>query len=423
MVALRRVALCSIAPLLLLAIGVVFFPSGGRDDAHIGYWVALCLSRFGKVMNYNGVAIEQSSTLLHALILAAAHRLSGINMIVLGRLSAMVFGVAAVLLVQRLAARIDRRLAMPAGLLTASSAYFAYWSFGGMEATLCALLAVWIVLLFGDYVATPNERLFSARLIWIAFVMLLFLLVRPEQPLVLFSMLAGAVTLAIWKREPVRRVFVLAFIAVFLVAAIFHWRWHTFGSLFPQPVSAKSGSLSMHTFAVGLRYYRKHILFQPGVLLFVIVAVTGAVRAWREKNPYLIFALLFLISSGAFVLLAGGDWMEAGRFFVPLFPLAALFVAFALSRWSLTSARVGAAVIVLGQLSAIYFLAARDSTAVPIWSSVTPEPYATRGARAATSPGSNAPIVRTCATSRPCNISMHSLGNCARPNRTTNRCE
>ena len=50
MTALRRAA----APLLLLAIGLLFFPSGGRDDAHIGYWVALCLSRFGRVMNYNG---------------------------------------------------------------------------------------------------------------------------------------------------------------------------------------------------------------------------------------------------------------------------------------------------------------------------------------------------------------------------------
>jgi hypothetical protein len=47
MVALRR----AVAPLLLLAIGILLFPAGGRDDAHIGYWVALCLSRFGRVMN------------------------------------------------------------------------------------------------------------------------------------------------------------------------------------------------------------------------------------------------------------------------------------------------------------------------------------------------------------------------------------
>ncbi|MGZ4984375.1 MAG: hypothetical protein ACXV9Q_09765, partial [Chthoniobacterales bacterium] len=242
MALLRRVALCSLAPLLLLAIGAFFFPSGGRDDAHIGYWVALCLSRFGRVMNYNGEAIEQSSTLLHALILAAVHRLSGIDMIILGRFSAIVFGVAAVVSVQRLAARVDRRLAIPTGLLTATSAYFVYWSFGGMEATLAALLAVWIVSLFGDYVDAPNERLINRKLISIAAAIVSFLLVRPEQPLVLFCMLAGAAGLAFLKRDPsLRKILVLGFIAGIITGAIFLWRWRTFGSLFPQPVNAKSG--------------------------------------------------------------------------------------------------------------------------------------------------------------------------------------
>ncbi|MGZ5503679.1 MAG: hypothetical protein ACXWGY_03380, partial [Chthoniobacterales bacterium] len=320
----------------------------------------------------------QSSTLLHALILAAAHRLSGIDMIILGRFSAIVFGVAAVVSVQRLAARVDRRLAIPTGLLTAASAYFVYWSFGGMEATLAALLAVWIVSLFGDYVDAPNERLINRKLISIAAAIGAFLLVRPEQPLVLFCMLAGAAGLAFLKRDPsLRKILVLGFIAGIITGAIFLWRWRTFGSLFPQPVNAKSGSLSLHTFAAGLRYYRKHILLQPGVAIFAIAAALGAVRALRERNPYLIFAMLFLVSYGSFVLLAGGDWMEAGRFFVPLVPIAALFVALAVSRFSQSRARIFAVIIVLGQLSAIYRTAAHDSTAVPFWSAVTTEPYAT----------------------------------------------
>ncbi len=380
MTALRRAA----APVLLLAIGIVFFPAGGRDDAHIGYWVALCLSRFGRVMNYNGDAIEQSSTLLHALILAAAHRMSGIDMIILGRLSAIVFGVVAVLLVQQLATRIDQRLAVPTGLLTASSAYFAYWSFGGMEATLCALLAVWIVLLFGDFVSPPNERLISAKLIWIAIAMLAFVLVRPEQPLVLFCMLIGAVVVGLYRRDNIgRRVIPLIVLAVIITAAIFLWRWHTFGSLFPQPVSAKSGNLSAHTLKSGLHYYRKQIILEPGVALFTIAALAGmffAVRKiLREKmaNAHLVFALLFFGSYAAFVLFAGGDWMEAGRFFVPLLPIAALFVAFGLSQFSPSRFRIAAIVLPLAQVGAIYRLAAHDSTAVPFWNSVTTEPYAT----------------------------------------------
>ena len=379
MPALRRAA----APLLLLALGLLFFPAGGRDDAHIGYWVALCLSRFGRVMNYNGAAIEQSSTLLQALILAAAHRLTGIDMVILGRLSAIVFGVATVLLVQKLAARIDQRLALPTGLLTASSAYFAYWSFGGMEATLCALLAVWIVLLLGDFIKQSNERLFNRKLIWIALAMLAFLLVRPEQPLVLFCILGGAVVFAIWRRDgSAGKISLLSALAVLFVAGIFLWRWHSFGSFFPQPVSAKSGSLSAHTVKAGLRYYRKHILLEPGVALFAIATLAGISATLRKifakkiTNAYLLFALLFFGSYSAFVLLAGGDWMEAGRFFVPLLPFAALFVAIALSKFSPNRVRVAVPILVVAQLGAIYRVAAHDSTAVPLWASVTTAPYA-----------------------------------------------
>ena len=377
MSSLRRVALLSIPPLLLIAIGAVFFPSGGRDDAHIGYWVALNLSRLGRIINYNGEAIEQSSTLLHALVLAAAHSLTGANVVLLGRWSAILFGVAAVVLVQVFAARIDRKLAFPAGLLTASSAYFAYWSFGGLEATLCALVALWLILLIGRYATQTNERLINPRLIWITLATLAFLIVRPEQPFVLFCMLAGALGLALLRRDfAASRILIVGLVALVLTAAILIWRYQTFGSLFPQPVNAKSGHLTFDTVKAGLRYYRKHILLHPGALIFTIAVVFGAIGAKRERNPHLLLGLLFLVSYGAFVLFAGGDWMEAGRFFVPLLPIAALLAAFGLSRLSQRPALIFTVALGLGQLVAIYKLAARDSMAIPSWSSVTVEPYA-----------------------------------------------
>ena len=104
-----RRPLLFLAPLLLVLIGGTLFPSAGRDDAHIGYWVADGLAKFGRIINYNGEPIEQSSTLLHALVLAGAHRLLGgsVDMVLLGRLSAIIFGVLAVVAAQRLAARIQ----------------------------------------------------------------------------------------------------------------------------------------------------------------------------------------------------------------------------------------------------------------------------------------------------------------------------
>lgn len=388
----RRFCLLLLAPVILLVTGSLLFPSGGRDDAHIGYWVALGLSRFGKIINYNGAAIEQSSTALHAFLLAAAHRLSGgqMEMVLLGRLSAILFGLGAVVLAQRLAHRIDQRLAIPVGLLTASSAYFVYWSFAGMEATLCALLALGLVLLFGDYLAARDEKILSHRLIGIAFLLVAFVLARPEQPLVLFCVLAGAAAIALFPgtkdSEAFRRLLVLAALSTVIVGSLLFWRWATFSSLFPQPVSAKSGSFSAHTVKAGLRYFRKQIILEPGMILLAATAATGAFFVIRERlrnkqsYPHLLIAVLFLVSYGAFVLLAGGDWMEAGRFFVPIIPIAALLAAFALQQLAQDRSRfvLGLAIVLgLAQVFTILHLTARSSCGIPLWSRVSTEPYAT----------------------------------------------
>ncbi|MDY6991315.1 MAG: hypothetical protein SVR94_01745 [Pseudomonadota bacterium] len=50
----------------------------GRDDPYITYWAAQALSSFGHIINYNGVALEQSSSLLHVILLAVLHYFSGI---------------------------------------------------------------------------------------------------------------------------------------------------------------------------------------------------------------------------------------------------------------------------------------------------------------------------------------------------------
>ncbi len=393
-----RTPLLTLAPALLLAIGGLLFPAAGRDDAHIGYWVASGLAKFGRVINYNGEAIEQSSTLLHALVLAAAHPLLGgsVDMVLLGRLSAIVFGLGAVLLAQRLAGRIDRALAPAAGLLTATAAYFVYWSFGGLESTLCALLALWVILAFGN--ALDQTRWSLVSFFNATAATLLFVLARPEQPLVLVCLLAGTGGTLLLRRgygppgdprtdsEMMRRLFLLAVICALVIGALFAWRWHTFGSSFPQPVSAKSGSFSARTVKAGLRYFRSHLIREPGAGLFALTALAGATLAARELwrrprlDPRLLLCVLFLAADAAFVLLAGGDWMEAARFFVPFLPVAAILAAFALWRlWQRrpTWAIALAIVLAVAQCATVWRLAARRSTARPLWASVVTEPFAT----------------------------------------------
>jgi hypothetical protein len=55
---------------VLLSTGFLLISSGGRDDAHITLG-QLTLARTGRILNYNGGHLEQSSSLLHVLVLAA----------------------------------------------------------------------------------------------------------------------------------------------------------------------------------------------------------------------------------------------------------------------------------------------------------------------------------------------------------------
>src|SRR5689334_2064756 len=60
---------------LLVAVlhGALLYTASGHDDSHITYWAARTLAASGEILNYNGERIEQSSTLLLVLLLAAAH--------------------------------------------------------------------------------------------------------------------------------------------------------------------------------------------------------------------------------------------------------------------------------------------------------------------------------------------------------------
>lgn len=81
----------AIPALLLLTSGAVLFSSSGRDDAHITYWAAYAISHFGKIVNYSGEFVEQSSSLLQVLFLATINRLTGFNIVTLGKLSSIIF--------------------------------------------------------------------------------------------------------------------------------------------------------------------------------------------------------------------------------------------------------------------------------------------------------------------------------------------
>jgi hypothetical protein len=341
------VVILALPSAFLVAVGFRFFVSTGRDDSHITYWPAYTLARFGEILNYNGERVEQSSSLLHVLLLATFHKLTGVDVVTLGKLSSILAGVGTLLLLYALVRKIaDQATAFAGTMLAAACAYVVYWSFGGMETTLVSFIVVWLVLAFGDFTSQTEGTVRFRSLLSCVLAMIAFALVRPESPVLLASTLVTVSGLS-WLRFPNNetdararqsRFLILFGAAAVVCALVFAFRLAYFGSAFPQPVTAKYDGLTTTALANGLRYLSASVFGAgPGIAALLVAAGLAcaalAVLEWRSRRfqPHTVFMLLFVAGYVAFIVCSGGDWMEGGRFLVPVLPLALALVPVALS--------------------------------------------------------------------------------------------
>lgn len=381
---------------LLLGLGFVLFGSAGRDDAHITYWAAYSLSQFGDILNYSFERVEQSSSLFHVLVLSLLNWTTGADLALLGRLSSIAGGLACLPLTYRFAQKLDGRASFWAVVFTASSAFFVYWSFGGLETTLAAGTVLWWILACGSYLS-PNREDVSSRygsMVAIGNVVLsslAFASVRPEMPIVIACVLLGTATVFAWKRWyhsadiSWRALFHLCVLATGACLLLFAFRLTYFGHLFPQPVAAKSGAgLTIDQIYSGFWYLGNmaYNVFRSieisgitpigGLSLFFLPA--GLWTLWqvfsaRRPRPFLVFGATFVFAYLSFAIMSGGDWMEGGRFLVPALPVAmALLAWFLLSAVSHSGVRVALiGVVLLFQIGSLANATVDYSHGVPYW--------------------------------------------------------
>jgi hypothetical protein len=350
--------------LLLVVSGAVLFPSSGRDDVHITYWAAHALQTQGAILNYSLAAVEQSSSLLHVLLLAALARVTELDLTTLGTPLSVLFGALAVMGSAQLARRFEPRAASWAAALAATCAPLVYWSFGALETTLVAFLLTRFVIALTDALREPPAAPLWPTLAWGA----LYVLVRPEAWFVLTAAMLATAVLSAPRRFPLTRVAWtwLGLSAVF--ALLCAWRLHQFGLPLPQPVYAKVSGHWLDSLRQGLDYLARSARQAPGLMVLLFVALLGAVPALRDAALRRRLAPLIAAcaAQGAFLLASGGDWMEGARFFVPIIPALAALAALALLRlgepWCL---RIGLAALALGLSTQLYAMR-RWSTAVPL---------------------------------------------------------
>lgn len=260
-----------------------------------------------------------------------------------------------------------------------------YWSFSGLESSLAALLAL---LLVGEYAEHLERRVRVLPGARIAGVTLLFLAVRPETVFVLGGALAGLSVLvgvhgrirpgaaSPFGRRPQAKLAGLAGVAGLAFLAIAAFRLVYFGSLFPQPVSAKSFSrIAAGGFAAQVAAGGDYLVEHTGTiflaafwvgLLAAGVVVRSLLRGERARSFDLLGAC-FCAAYLAFVVTTGGDYMEGARYVVPFLPVALVLACALLHRELPPSvSRPLVAALAVIQLAGTLQFARSESTGIPL---------------------------------------------------------
>ena len=368
----------------LIGLSVSLFPSAGRDDAYITYWAAHTLREFGEIANLNGVHLEQSTSLLHVLVLGWLSLMTTLPVPALGPPTSVLFGLLAVIYTYEFARLfVGRWYSMGAAMIVATAAPFVYWTTGGLESTMTALVATALLYHLTRYLERPGTGRPPVA-VWVT--MGAFLLARPESFFVIGSVLIGlfvilrlrSMSVADDRLESyaltIRKLLWAALTSAVLMTAIFAVKMAYFGGWLPQPVAAKlGGDALLSGVGEGVEYVITALL-PPPLSLLPFFSIAGAVYFARKlalDEPEFTGGLLlslYTLAYIAFILLVGGDWMEGSRFIVPVMPALAVLAVVIIPHIKLRDLQVYAigGIIAFHVVGAVWF-AKFGSISTPLW--------------------------------------------------------
>lgn len=355
-----------LSALLLTAFAFLLFGSAGHDDSHITYTAALQLANTGNILNINGQFVEQSSSLLHVLLLAFLHKHTGIEISLLGGylgFGAALLGLWLFWQVLQFSQIQHKRTAL---LFTSISTSYAYWSLGGLETSIIALLMLGIIYQLLAF--TKNQSLLKSLLTKsLPLSFCAFIWVRPEGYFVLIAALLG---FAILTRGQgflsFKTLAVLGVLATVLFILTCGFRGYYFGQIFPQPVSAKASSFAISKIGFGIGY-----IFWSAQLSLVLMLgfLLASAKRWAKKQSLgdnaVVLALAFAASYTSFIVINGGDWMGGGRFFAPLIPLLVLISINQIERFK--KPHLGLLLLALLLLGDALFFARHLALGIPVY--------------------------------------------------------
>ena len=202
--------------------------------------------------------------------------------------------------------------------MTALDGSHAFWAIGGLETSAFTALFLWalygVIARRGARAAWGTGALFG-----------LAALTRPEGWLLFVLVVAHQ---AFTRDRPARRD-VAIWAAAFAIVAIPHllWRHEYYGEWLPNTYYNKV-SFEGRAVAAGWAYLGSGLAWRFGAPLAALLALTRPEVA-RRMSLYLVVVGGYL----AYVVVIGGDWVVANRFFVPILPLVYLLAVAGVVAW------------------------------------------------------------------------------------------
>lgn len=305
------------------------------DDAYITFAYSKNFSETGSLVIREGSNVEATSSFLWALILGISSLFS-FSPPVWSKLFGFILSFASIAVVVCLFARASQNLKINIYVCLAASLPFSFalWANYGMENGLVSLLCFLAILVL------PREGK-KNDFILIPLVMLCLYSSRPEGfGYVTVLYLAELFRRVIYKKDVASLVLSITALSA-LVILYESFGYYYYGVLLPDSASAKIGESLEQRFYDGLNYsIGGNNLFidwiiPASILLLLRDIYNGKLKLENNQHTSLFLGGILATSTIGFVLLSGGDWMPAARFYSIVLPFCAGYIAWSIFEWKL----------------------------------------------------------------------------------------
>lgn len=321
-----RFANIALGAVLVVSLAQQFLWRTLAEDAFITFRYSENLARgAGPVFN-EGERVEGYSNFLWMVLIAIPRWVAGIEIVDAARALGIVCALGTIVAVYALATRLggDRRVGLAAAILTATAGTAVAYGPSGLETPGFLLLTTLAVL-------AVVER----RFVWAGVFLSLGVMTRPDGLVVIAVVAAWVGWTAFRGRADARRWFLdlvrLGAPMLVLLGPWTIWRVAYYGHLVPNALAAKSGVSLSWQLETGRNYLNAFLVSIVALLILGFVGTAPLVARRVSVVRFLSHPMGLVGGLGVvyatFVTVAGGDWMPAWRFYAPVIPLFAVWIA------------------------------------------------------------------------------------------------